>query len=178
MLMYAAEDDMLPENATGWNLTTSAMMGDESLDLNYSVHETYGTSVSGINGFDAPEDYSWWWQLMLWNGTENNTGWEVSSVGIDSVMIPEMTEHIAWMPNSSNMSYLPDLSMMHDDHDDDHGDDHDSDMVCYDMSTHTVNSSYTNQTDCEAAGFMWTAGNSGPGHDDGHDDHDLSLIHI
>ena len=120
--MYVAEDDMLPENATGWNLTTSAMMGDDSLMLNYSVHEIYGTNVMGINGFMTPADYSWYWQLMLWNGTENNTGWEVSNVGIDSVMIPEMTEHIAWMPNSSNMSHLPDLSMMHDEHDghDDH----------------------------------------------------------
>jgi len=59
-----------------------------------------------------------------------------------------------------------------DGHDDDsHGDEdgHD-DMVCYDMSTHTVNSSYTNQTDCEAAGLMWTAANSGPGGDNSHDE--------
>ncbi|MGB0827698.1 MAG: metal ABC transporter solute-binding protein, Zn/Mn family, partial [Candidatus Poseidoniaceae archaeon] len=59
-----------------------------------------------------------------------------------------------------------------DGHDDDsHGDEdgHD-DMVCYDMSTHTVNSSYTNQTDCEAAGLMWTAANSGPGGEDSHDE--------
>ena len=59
-----------------------------------------------------------------------------------------------------------------DGHDDDsHGDeDGHEDMVCYDMSTHTVNSSYTNQTDCEAAGLMWTAANSGPGGDDSHDE--------
>ena len=64
----------------------------------------------------------------------------------------------------------------HDDHDDhgdhdgdDHGD-HDDDMVCYDMSTHTVDSSITTEEDCETAGLMWTAANSGPGGDD--DDHD------
>jgi len=68
----------------------------------------------------------------------------------------------------------------HDDHDD-HGDDHDDhddhdeghddeEMVCYDMSTHTVDASYTTESDCEAAGLMWTAANSGPGGDD-HDDH-------
>ena len=59
----------------------------------------------------------------------------------------------------------------HDDHDDhDHGEHDEDEMVCYDMSTHTVNNSYTNQTDCEAAGLMWTAANSGPGDDDDHDD--------
>ena len=65
----------------------------------------------------------------------------------------------------------------HDDHDD-HGDDHDDhdeghddeEMVCYDMSTHTVDASYTTESDCEAAGLMWTAANSGPDGDD-HDDH-------
>jgi hypothetical protein len=80
------------------------MMGDDSLMLNYSVHETYGTNVLGINGFMAPADYSWYWQLMLWNGTENSTGWEISSLGIDSVMIPGMTEHIAWMPSLEHVS--------------------------------------------------------------------------
>ena len=58
----------------------------------------------------------------------------------------------------------------HGDHDgDDHGD-HDDDMVCYDMSTHTVDSSITAEEDCEAAGLMWTAANSGPGGDDDHDE--------
>ena len=60
-----------------------------------------------------------------------------------------------------------------DGHDDgEHSDDGDDDMVCYDMSTHTVDTSYTNQADCEAAGLMWTAANSGPGGDDTHDDDD------
>jgi ABC-type Zn uptake system ZnuABC Zn-binding protein ZnuA/Ca2+-binding EF-hand superfamily protein len=153
--MYMAEHDALPENATGWNLTTSAMMGDDSLMLNYSVHETYGTSLSGINGFDAPEDYSWWWQLMLWNDTENNTGWDVSDLGIDSVMIPEMTEHIAWMPNIFNVSSLPDLSMMHDDHDDhdDHGDDgHDNDHG--DDEGAPTPQEFLNMTDTDGNGTM------------------------
>ena len=44
-------------------------------------------------------------------------------------------------------------------------------MVCYDMSTHTVNMSLTTESDCQAAGLMWTAANSGPGGDD-HDDDD------
>ena len=48
----------------------------------------------------------------------------------------------------------------HDDHDD-----HDE-MVCYDMNTHTVDTSLTTESDCQAAGLMWTAANSGPGGDD------------
>ena len=62
----------------------------------------------------------------------------------------------------------------HDDHgDDDDHDDHGDEMVCYDMSTHTVDDSYDNQTDCEAAGLMWTAASGGPGGHDGHSDDDM-----
>ena len=66
----------------------------------------------------------------------------------------------------------------HDDHDHgDHGDDHgDEDMVCYDMSTHSVDHSIDNQADCEDAGYMWTEDQSddhdGHDHGDDHDDHD------
>ncbi|MBL6890584.1 MAG: EF-hand domain-containing protein [Candidatus Poseidoniaceae archaeon] len=68
---------------------------------------------------------------------------------------------------------VADMMADDDDHDDDmdgdHGDDdHGDEMVCYDMSTHTVDDSYDNQADCESAGLMWTAASGGPG---GHDDH-------
>jgi len=60
-----------------------------------------------------------------------------------------------------------------DDHDeDDHGDDDHDEMVCYDMNTHTVNMSLTTESDCQAAGLMWTAANSGPGGDD-HSDEEM-----
>ena len=59
-------------------------------------------------------------------------------------------------------------------------------MVCYDMNTHTVNMTLTTESDCQDAGFMWTAADSGPGGDDHSDEghHSvgavviLSLIHI
>ena len=45
----------------------------------------------------------------------------------------------------------------HDDHDDhDHGEHDEDEMVCYDMETHTVDSSITTEEDCDAAGLMWT----------------------
>ena len=66
----------------------------------------------------------------------------------------------------------------HDEHDhgDEDGDDHDEhdhedeEMVCYDMSTHTVDTSYDTETACESAGLMWTAANGGP--DSGHGEAD------
>ena len=66
----------------------------------------------------------------------------------------------------------------HDDHSDDDHDDHSDDMVCYDMSTHTVDFSITTEEDCTAAGLMWTAANSGPGGDDDHDDHDEHCVSV
>ena len=56
-------------------------------------------------------------------------------------------------------------------------------MVCYDMSTHTVNGSLASQADCEAAGLMWTAADSGPGDDDhsdeeGHHEAGYVVVHI
>jgi ABC-type Zn uptake system ZnuABC Zn-binding protein ZnuA len=65
----------------------------------------------------------------------------------------------------------------------DHSSHGDGEMVCYDMSTHTVDSTHTTEEDCEGAGLMWTE-NQRPDdqageetHDDhrdeeGHDDHD------
>ena len=55
-------------------------------------------------------------------------------------------------------------------------------MVCYDMNTHTVNMTLTTESDCQDAGFMWTAADSGPGGDD-HSDEDhhsvgAVVIHI
>ena len=54
-------------------------------------------------------------------------------------------------------------------------------MVCYDMNTHTVNMSITTESDCQAAGLMWTAANSGPGGDDHSDEeehHEVGALTI
>ena len=111
--------DMLPEeNATGWNLTETTMSMN-NVSLNYSVHEQYGHSVTGINGVDSPSDWSWWWSLYIWNSS--SMAWEESSVGIDEVMIMQDTDHVAWAASNANMSMLPTPG----EHDDEHGD-HDS----------------------------------------------------
>ena len=89
----------------------------------------------------------------------------------------EMTaEEAMEMFDENNDSYLSleefleGMESMEDDHDDhDHHDEHghEDEMVCYNMSTHTIDESYTNETDCEAAGLMWTENQD----DDEHDDH-------
>jgi len=99
------DHDMLPEeNATGWNLTETTM-SIYNVSLNYSVHEQYGHSVTGINGVDSPSNGSWWWTLHIWN--ETSEAWEESSVGIDEVMIMHGTDHIAWAASNANLSLLP-----------------------------------------------------------------------
>ncbi len=62
-----------------------------------------------------------------------------------------------------------------DEYDNDGSDEDDSEMVCYDMDSHTINEDYENQEDCEYAGLMWTAADSGPG--DGGDEHDGGYCH-
>ena len=109
---FEMEHDMLPENATGWDLTNMTMTMN-NISLNYSVHEVYGTSVNGINGVDSPSDWSWWWSLQIWN--ETSEAWEASSVGIDSVMMMHDTDHIAWAASNADMSLLEEPD--HGDHD-------------------------------------------------------------
>lgn len=114
--------DMLPdENATGWNLTESTM-AMHNYSLNYSVHETHGHSVTGINGVESPSDWSWWWSLYLWN--ETNASWEFSEdKGIDEVMMMHDTNHIAWAASNANISHLPMPEGAMDGDHDSHGDD-------------------------------------------------------
>lgn len=97
--------DMLPEeNASGWNLTNSTFMMN-NISLNSSVHEQFGNQVHGINGVDAPSDWSWYWGLHIWN--DSSMAWEESQVGADDVMIMHETNHVAWAASNANLSLLP-----------------------------------------------------------------------
>ena len=58
----------------------------------------------------------------------------------------------------------------HGSHGDSHGGhgghgDSSAEMVCYDMSSHTVLTSYHDKDECETAGYMWVPADSGPGGD-------------
>ena len=125
--------DMLPEeNATGWNLTETTMSMND-VALNYSVHEQYGHSVTGINGVDSPSDWSWWWSLHIWNAT--SMAWEESQVGIDEVMFMQDTDHVAWAASNANISLLPTPGEHTDEHDS--HDEHEEDEM-YDVGHGTV----------------------------------------
>tara|TARA_B100000700_G_scaffold279392_1_gene328282 strand:- start:5047 stop:6159 length:1113 start_codon:yes stop_codon:yes gene_type:complete len=129
--LYDGDHDMLPEeNATGWNLTESTMSMN-NVSLNYSVHEEYGHSVTGINDVDSPSDWSWWWSLYIWN--ETNSSWELSDVGVDQVMIMQDTDHIAWAASNANLSMLPTPGEHAEDHDD-----HDMPDGLYEVGHNTV----------------------------------------
>jgi len=136
-ILLDGHNQMLPsENATGWNLTESTL-DMHNVSLNYSLHETWGHSVSGINNVDAPSDYSWWWSLYQWN--ETNSSWQESQVGIDSVMLGQDTDHIAWAASNSNLSYLPIPG---------------SNMVCHDMENN-ITTNHSQQVDCENSAMLW-----------------------
>jgi len=112
-LVLETEADHLPENATGWNLTTDAL-GDNNVTIN-STLETWGNYVTGIGAFEA--DASWYWSLYVWN--ETNATWDYSSLGIDDVHMDD-TEHIAWAPSTSNVSDIPAPETDDHDHEDGH----------------------------------------------------------
>ncbi len=152
------DHDMLPEeNATGWNLTETTMTSN-NVSFDAEDDPTLGHYPVEINGVVAPEwdansPDNWYWALYIWN--ETNSSWDYSNVGIDEVMVMQDTDHVAWAASNANLSYLPTPG---------------SDMVCYDMNTHSV-TNHTQQIDCESAGYMWVENQAPPGHngEHGHD---------
>ena len=95
---------------------------------------------------------------------------EMNIASYPTILMLDDGQMVAEFDEDYNAENLEHFYEEHAEHEEDGHDDHDDDMVCYDMSTHTVDASYTTESDCEAAGLMWTAANSGPGGDD-HDDH-------
>ena len=86
---------------TGMTMTAAAA-AEAGWTLNASDTQ-YGTMINGINDYDAPSDWSWWWSLKLFN--ETTQAWEDSPTGIDSVNALEET-HIAWYATSGDMNLL------------------------------------------------------------------------
>jgi Ca2+-binding EF-hand superfamily protein len=144
---------------SGWNLTMDTME-ENNIALDYSVHPDYGTMLTGINGIIAPADSSWWWSLYLWN--ETSEAWETSPVGIDSVVIGEDSEHIAWAASNADMTLIPDPE--------DHGDDDNGGMTEAEMMEFMFNMFDTNSDGMINASELEESMNMGD--DDVHDDHD------
>ena len=97
----------LMNTPTAWS-TTKFAAHEADWELNYSTHPEFGTMLSGIEGVEAPDDYSWWWKLMTFNKSSEN--WEDSMVGVDSVEYP-LSKNVAWVASNADDSLLnaPDL---------------------------------------------------------------------
>ena len=97
----------LMNTPTAWS-TTKFAAAEADWELNYSTHPEFGTMLSGIEGAEAPDDYSWWWKLMTYNKSSEN--WEDSMVGVDSVEYP-LSKNVAWVASNADDSLLnaPDL---------------------------------------------------------------------
>jgi cytochrome oxidase Cu insertion factor (SCO1/SenC/PrrC family) len=97
----------LMNTPTAWS-TTKFAAAEADWELNYSTHPDFGTMLSGIEGVEAPDDYSWWWKLMTYNKTSE--GWEDSMLGVDSVEYP-LSKNVAWVASNADDSLLnaPDL---------------------------------------------------------------------
>ncbi|MEG3602758.1 MAG: zinc ABC transporter substrate-binding protein [Candidatus Thermoplasmatota archaeon] len=114
------ENEDADENWSGWNLTYHTL-GDNNITLNATLG-TWGHMITGIGGVEA--DASWYWSLYLWNETGDQ--WDVSQVGIDSVMLNE-TEHIAWAPSTVNHTMIAEPhhdEEEHEEHDHHEGHEH------------------------------------------------------
>jgi outer membrane protein assembly factor BamB len=67
------------------------------LSFNYSMSQ-YGAYVTGIGGLNAPADFSWWWYLLLWNGTKG--AWQEAPVGASDLNL-SAGDNICWCPNNT-----------------------------------------------------------------------------
>jgi len=76
---------------------TVSACGQLGIALNYSMSQ-WGAFVTGIGGLKAPEDFSWWWYLLLWNGTKG--AWQEAPVGAGDLRL-SAGDSICWCPNSS-----------------------------------------------------------------------------
>ena len=93
---YCWTDVPMIGNFTALCATIAACTG-LNVPLNYSMSQ-YGAFVTSLFGTSAPSDFSWWWELLLWNSTAN--AWQEAPSGA-SDLHPEPWSSIAWCPNSS-----------------------------------------------------------------------------
>ena len=105
---FEVEEDEAPANASG-------MMDVGMAALNLSVGMDSGM-VKSIAGDASPDDWSWYWQLHLWN--ESSGAWEASNKGSDDVVLGEDFSNagddpsseamfIAWAKNTTDDTTIP-----------------------------------------------------------------------
>ena len=93
-------DAVSSETFTGYHLTEGAL-GEANINRTIES-QSFGHYLSSLDDVPAPDDWSWWWNLFVWNRTTGE--WATSEVGMDDLAEPE---HIAWAPSTINASSLP-----------------------------------------------------------------------
>ena len=159
-----------------WN--SSQVIDSDSWNSNTITHydndEMWAVAENGADswnpGFWSKYDWTWNSEELYYCQSTFAAETEADALSADSANATDLDTGCGGFPWSQ-------MDHAHDDHDD-----HDE-MVCYDMNTHTVDTSLTTESDCQAAGLMWTAANSGPGGDDHSDEEEhhamgAVVIHI
>ncbi|UCE74656.1 MAG: PQQ-binding-like beta-propeller repeat protein [Methanomassiliicoccales archaeon] len=91
----------------GTNNTAIKATEDACELLNFDLSATWsswGVFVYGIGGKASPSDWSWWWQLLIWNNTQH--AWESSNLGAYDLLLSD-GDVIGWSPNSSRPCATP-----------------------------------------------------------------------
>ena len=86
---------------TGMTLTKAA--ADEAGWTINASQDEHGMKISSINGYDAPEDYSWWWSPKLFD--ESKQRWVDAPTTIEGINALEEI-HLALYATGSNFSLL------------------------------------------------------------------------
>jgi len=127
---------------------------DETYDMEDLIEETFGMMDSDDDGIVT------WDEVDAFVVNEEG-GWDSDAErDADMAMFNDYDADSSGGLDADEFAEL----IMSEVSDDDHGDE---EMVCYDMSSHAVDESIDNEADCDAAGLMWTAADSGPGGEDG-----------
>jgi len=93
---YRWADIPVKTNITALCATLSAC-GAQDVPLNYSMSQ-YGAYVTSLFGVDSPLDFSWWWEVLLWNDTA--LAWQEAPVGASDLKL-SLWDNIAWCQNRS-----------------------------------------------------------------------------
>ena len=172
-------DDDTPSPQELLNLTDSDSSGTMTMDE--------FNAYMGQDGEEIPQEMIDEFNLIFDEADSDDSGdldideLEQFIIDIDDYMMSmEDSEEMFTCDNGETipMSWvddgMDDCSDGSDEPEMDDGEGHgDEDMVCYDMSTHTVDHTIDNQADCEDAGYMWTEDQS-----DDHDGDDEIVMYI
>ena len=92
----------LMNTPTAWS-TTKFAADEAGWELNYTIQSNNGTTLTGINGIDAPVDNSWYWELMTYD--KDATSWQTITLGPDALSHPD-SKNIAWVASNTDESLL------------------------------------------------------------------------